>query len=108
VNTRAAWTATLKEVLTFAPRIDSRLVAAAERLDSPTTPIAETNRRLGAVAAELGLVRPSYEQVRSIVNRARMLGRHPSAGDVLLEIAFRSRPPTALVDHLVERPRHSR
>jgi len=86
--------------LLFAPRIDSRLVAAAERLDSPTTPIAETNRRVGTVAAELGLVRPSYEQVRIIVKLARRRGRHPSAGDVLLDIAFRTRPPTALLDHL--------
>jgi hypothetical protein len=87
-------------VLQFAPRIDARLVAAAERLDSQTSPIAETNRRVGAVAAELGLVRPSYEQVRSVVKRARRLGRHPSAGDVLLDIAFRARPPAALLDHL--------
>ena len=88
-------------MLQFAPRIDSRLVAAAERLDNPTTPIAETNRRVGEVAAELGLVRPSYEQIRRIVMQARMRGRQPSAGDVLLDIAFRVRPPTALVDHLV-------
>jgi hypothetical protein len=92
---------TLEEVLTFAPRIDARLVAAAERLDSSTTPIAETNRRVGVVAAELGLVRPSYEQIRSVVQRARDLGRRQSSGDVLLEIAFRSRPPSAILDHLV-------
>jgi len=88
-------------VLSFAPRIDSRLVAAAERLDNPTTRIAETNRRVGRIADELGLVRPSYEQVRTIITRARRLGPHPSAGDVLLEIAFRTRPPTAILDHLV-------
>ena len=88
-------------VLAFAPRIDSRLVAAAERLDSPTTPIAETNRRVGLVAAELGLIRPSYERVRTIVTLARQRGRRQSTGDVLLDIAFRTRPPTALVDHLV-------
>jgi hypothetical protein len=87
-------------VLQFAPRIDPRLVAAAERLDRLTTPIAETNRRVGAVAAELGLVRPSYEQIRSIISRARLLGRNPSAGDVLVDIAFRVRPPTAFVDYL--------
>ena len=88
-------------VLAFAPRIDSRLVAAAERLDSPTTPIAETNRRVGLVAAELGLIRPSYERVRTIVTLARQRGLQQSTGDVLLDIAFRTRPPTALVDHLV-------
>jgi hypothetical protein len=87
-------------VLSFAPRIDSRLVAAAERLDSPTTPIAETNRRVGRIAEELGLVRPSYEQVRSIVNVARRRGRRPTSADVLLDIAFRARPPAALLDYL--------
>jgi hypothetical protein len=88
-------------VLQFAPRIDSRLVAAAERLDDEVTPIAETNRRVGAVAAELALPRPSYEQVRTIVIRARERGRHPTTGEVLLDIAFRARPPTAFLDHLV-------
>ncbi|HEY7003056.1 MAG TPA: hypothetical protein VH281_02145 [Gaiellaceae bacterium] len=87
-------------MLSFAPRIDSRLVAAAERLDDPRVSIAETNRRVGMVAGELGLVRPSYEQVRCIVHLARRRGRRPTSGDVLLEIAFRSRPPTALLDHL--------
>ena len=88
-------------MLQFAPRIDSRLVAAAERLDNETTPVAETNRRVGAVAAELCLPRPSYEQVRLIIIRAREHGRHPSSGEVLLDIAFRSRPPTAFLDYLV-------
>jgi hypothetical protein len=91
-------------MLSFAPRVDTRLVAAAERLDSPTTPIAETNRRVGIVAAELGLPRPSYEQVRRVVKRAREYGRYPSTGEVLLEIAFRTRPPTALLDHLTDTP----
>jgi hypothetical protein len=89
-------------MLSFAPRVDSRLVAAAERLDSPGTPVAETNRRLGLVAAELGLVRPSYEEVRRIVCESRLRGRKPTAGDVLLDIAFRTRPPEALLDYLTD------
>jgi hypothetical protein len=87
-------------VLAFAPRVDSRLVAAAERLDEATIPIAETNRRLGLVAAELGLVRPSYEQVRRIIKRSRCRGREATTGDVLPDIAFRARPPEALLEHL--------
>jgi hypothetical protein len=83
-----------------APRIDSRLVAAIERLDDETVRIAETNRRVGSVAEALGLPRPSYEQVRALVHRARSRGRYPSAGDVLLDIAFRTRPPTALGEHV--------
>ena len=83
-----------------APRIDSRLVAALERLDDRAVPIADTYRRVVAVARELGLVRPSYEQVRALVHDARRRGRRPSTGDVLLDVAFRTRPPTALGDHL--------
>ncbi len=85
-----------------APRIDSRLVACLERLDQTSVPIAETHRRVGAVARELGLVRPSYEQVRTLVHEARRRGRRPSAGDILLDIAFRSRPPTALLEYLTD------
>jgi hypothetical protein len=83
-----------------APRIDSRLVAALERLDRRDVPIAETHRRVCRLAHELGLVRPSYEQVRTLVHDARLRGRRPTTGDVLLDIAFRVRPPLALGDHL--------
>jgi hypothetical protein len=86
----------------FAPRIDSRLVAAIERLDDTTVRIAETNRRLGELADTLGLTRPSYEQVRTIVHDFRRLGPRPGAGQVLLDIAFRVRPPTAFGDYLVD------
>jgi hypothetical protein len=87
-------------VTASAPRIDSRLVAAAERLDTPTRPIAETNRRVGRIAESLGLTRPSYEQVRRIVHAARRHGRLPTTGDMLLGIAFRTRAPEELIDHL--------
>jgi hypothetical protein len=82
-----------------APRIDVRLIATVERLDDPHVHIAETNRKLGLVADALGLTRPSYEQVRTIVHAYRRRGRHPSTGDVLLDIAFQVRPPTALGEH---------
>jgi hypothetical protein len=87
-------------VVRSAPRIDVRLIAAAERLDERGIPIAETNRRVGALAEALGLTRPSYEQLRQAIHEARRRGRLPSTGDVLLDIAFRARPPLALGDHL--------
>ena len=77
-----------------------RLIAAAERLDERGIPIAETNRRVGALAEDLGLTRPSYEQLRQVIHEARRRGRLPSTGDVLLDIAFRVRPPLVLGDHL--------
>jgi hypothetical protein len=82
------------------PRIDTRLVAALERLDDRDVPIAETYRRLGRVARHLRLFRPSNEQVRRLVHLARLKGRTPSAGDILLDVAFRIRPPVAIGDFL--------
>jgi hypothetical protein len=86
----------------FAPRIDSRLVAALRLLDDTRRPIAETNRRLGEVAVHLGIPRPSYEQVRTLVHALRASGPPPQAaiGELLLDIAFRVRPPVALVEVL--------
>ena len=83
-----------------APRVDARLVAAIARLDDLGQPIAETNRQVGTVAESLGLPRPSYEQVRVLVHEVRRGVRFPGAGDVLLDVAFRSRPPEALLDAL--------
>jgi hypothetical protein len=82
-------THSLPRILTrCGPRIDQRLVAAIARLDDPTLPIAETNRRLGVVAAGLGLLRPSYHQVRVIVHELRAQKRSSRPGEVLLEIAY--------------------
>jgi hypothetical protein len=68
------------------------------RLDNPKRPIAETVRRLGAVAEALELSRPSYEQVRIHVHALRRRKLNPGAGEILLDVAFRSRPPDALLD----------
>jgi len=73
---------------TCGPRVDERLVAALARLDDPTLPIAETNRRLGVVAEGLGLIRPSYQQVRVIVHELRSRRQSSRLGDTLLEIAY--------------------
>jgi hypothetical protein len=82
-------THSLPRILTrCGPRIDQRLVAAIARLDDPTLPIAETNRRLGMVAEGLGLLRPSYQQVRVIVHELRAQKRPSRPGETLLEIAY--------------------
>jgi hypothetical protein len=66
--------------------------------------MAETNRRIGALAGDLGLPRPSYEQVRLLVKEHRRGRLRPTAGQILLEIAFRARPPEALLDYLAGTP----
>ena len=83
-----------------APRLDLRLVAAVERLDDGSMPVAEIGRRLGGVAAELGVPRPSYEQIRVLVRRHRRRELPPNAREILLAVACRSRPPEALLELL--------
>jgi hypothetical protein len=87
-------------VRAFAPRISHRLLEALARLDDPSVPIAETNRRLGDEAARLGLTRPSYQRVRELVHEHRRINRGPSTARVLAEIALRARAPEELLDHL--------
>ncbi len=91
-------------MLAAAPRIDSRLVAAVPLLDAGSHPIAETNRRIGVLAGDLGLPKPSYEQIRTLVKQHRRGRLRPTAGRVLLDIALRVRPPTALLDYLADVP----
>ena len=92
------------EVTAAAPRIDSRLVAAVAWLDDDREPIAETNRRIGLLARDLGLPKPSYQQVRLLVKDHRRGRLRPTAGQVLLDVAFRARPPEALLDYLAGTP----
>jgi len=83
-----------------APRIDERLVAALARLDQPARPIAETHRRVGRIAEELGLSRPSYEQTRVVVHALRTRARGWEVGAALLDVVLRTRPPEALLEAL--------
>ena len=83
-----------------APRIGPALLAALERLDDDRLPIAEVYRRVAGVAEIIGCSRPSYEQIRVLVHEHRARGLAPSAGEILLAVASRGRPPEALLDLL--------
>jgi len=84
-------------------RVDSRLVAALVRIDDPTQAMAETYRRLGLIADELGLPRPSYERIRHLIHAHRRQRLEPGVGEALLDIAFQNRPPESIVDALLDR-----
>ena len=84
----------------FAPRISPRLRAEIERLAEGSLSAAEITRAVGAKAESLGLRRPSYQCVRKLVREHRSRPRYPSTTDVLLDIAFRARPPDVLLEHL--------
>lgn len=85
---------------TIAPRISPRLLEALVKFDDRTVPIAETCRRVGGEAERLGLPRPSYQRVRELVHASRRIRRGPSTAAVLVDVAFRARPPEALLDQL--------
>jgi hypothetical protein len=55
----------------MAPRYDARLVAALVDLDDRSLAIAEISRRLGDVAASIGVAKPSYVHVRRLVRAKR-------------------------------------
>jgi hypothetical protein len=94
---RDGLSATLKFVSQQAPRIDRRLIRTLGRLDDPSRPIAETYRRACAVAAELGLVRPSYEQIRVLVHNERRLKEAGARQrDRLWKVYVGRLPPTAI------------
>jgi len=74
--------------------------SAIERLDDESVPIAEVHRRVAALASHLGYARPSYQQVRVLVHEHRRIGLAPTAGQVLLEVALKTRPPQTLLELL--------
>jgi hypothetical protein len=83
-----------------APRIVPTLLAAVELLDDEAVPIAEVHRRVATLASHLEYPRPSYEQIRVLVHEHRHRGLTPTAGQVLLDVALKTRPPHALLELL--------
>ena len=83
-----------------APRIGATLLAAVERLDDESLPIAEVHRRVGALASHLGYARPSYEQTRVLVHEHRRRGLAPTAGRSCSTSRLKTRPPHALLELL--------
>jgi hypothetical protein len=95
-----------------APRLHRRLVNEIIRLSMSRLSAAEITRCVGAKATRDGLPRPSYERVRLLVHEARLRALEPSTADVLLDVAFRVRPPEHIGAHLAgtrpPRPRRPR
>jgi hypothetical protein len=94
------------DVLSFAPRIPRRLLDEIERQSQRRVPIAEMNRCVGRAADRMGLYRPSYEQVRTLVHTARGLRNAgpPPVSTVACQVAFRVKPPEAILLRLLAPP----
>jgi hypothetical protein len=83
-----------------APRLSPRLIEALERLDDGKRSFAELRRLVGDEADRLGLPRPSYERVRTLAHELRSARSEPTTGEVLWDVASRTRPPDALSRHI--------
>ena len=77
-----------------------RLLDEIDRLAARPDRSADICRAIGEQAEEQGFRRPSYEQVRVYVERARRRPRRVSTGEVLLDVALRVHHPEALVQHV--------
>jgi hypothetical protein len=80
---------------TIEPSLQTYLIRLAR---DRSLPIAEVNRRVGDRAAASGLHRASYAGVRLLVRAARLEPAEPSWGEVVLDVASRTRPIGALED----------
>jgi hypothetical protein len=101
-HSRRDSSATLAGMPSFAARVTERLYRRLVELDDDGVPIAETYRRVAAEAERMGLSRPSYERIRVLVRQSRRWkrSRGPSTTSVLVDVAFRVRPPEAVLDHI--------
>jgi len=77
-----------------------RLLDEIDRLSARPYRAADICREIGKCAEEQGFRRPSYEQVRLHVQRARGRPRRVSTGEVLLDVALRVQHPDAFVQHV--------
>jgi hypothetical protein len=86
-------------MVTMAPRISRYVLESVFKLDDRTVPIAETYRRVASAAERLGYTRPSYEQIRTCVHRARRISKQPTTTAILIDIAAQRRHPDELTSH---------
>src|SRR5262245_16867182 len=77
-------------MVTGASRLSPRLLDELARVDDGKVPIAEVCRRIGTLAEQYGLTRPSYERVRVLVHIAREERQSVGVSDLrlLLEGSF--------------------
>ena len=79
-----------------ATRLPEALVELAEQLARKDLSVADIHRAVGARAAELGVLRPSYERTRQLVYEIRLEPIEASWGQVLAEVGWRVRPIYAI------------
>ena len=92
-------------VVEIAPRYDPRILEAVRSLDDRRESMAEVTRRVGRVAAELGLPKPSYVHLRRHIVELRaeqdaVRARRQEIASILLD-AYEDVMTSRLVDAYV-------
>jgi hypothetical protein len=86
-----------------APRMDPRLRRLACRLGRRRLATADVHRAVGGYASRIGVPRPSYEQVRLLVNEARIqYAARRVAAELILDVELGRRRVTDLLYLLEE------
>jgi hypothetical protein len=80
------------------PRVERHFLEGIVELDDRSQPIAETYRRIRALAAQRGIPRPSYERVRLHLRSTRL---RPDERKRALGLAFELAYNTRRADHVV-------
>jgi hypothetical protein len=79
-------------VYSAAPRVERRFLEQVAKLDDSSQPMAETHRRIRALAAEQGIPRPSYERIRRHLRAARLReDERKRTRALVLELAYNTR-----------------
>jgi hypothetical protein len=84
------------------PRVEERFLEHVVRLDDRSVPMAETYRQIRALAAQMGIPRPSYERVRQHLRSTRLREHERTRARTLaLELAYNTRRADLVVADLL-------
>ena len=86
-----------------APRLPWPLLEEMRRLSATELTAAEICRRIGQFACTHDFQRPSYQTVRRLVERERLVGALPGLAEPLVHGWLRARSPQSAIDEAFRR-----
>lgn len=89
------------------PRVEKELLDGAAKLDDRSEPMAETYRRLRALAAQMGVPRPSYERMRVHLRAERKRTQERTAvRELVFQLAYNTRRADLVIADLLDLLEH--
>jgi uncharacterized protein (DUF2384 family) len=85
------------------PRVERRFLERVAKIDDRSLPMAETYRRIRALADEMGIPRPSYERVRRHLRETRLShDERKRVRRLIFELAYNTRRAEYVMQDLLE------